>query len=311
MLDDFKKDFDNFKGKMEDANGSVKKSLLNVVPSAILILILIATSTIGSLFQFNFDLKTVAIIPLIIGVCLRLIVNVATKYVGADLRYQNALYSEDVLNARKDFITEAKDVDKSRVKELVSDLNLKNKKEAYKARMSYKIGKLLSKKDDLFYSQTLRFSKSREKKIGKLEAKITKLQAQATNDYINNYIQYVNIKYVKLDYTYFLTPTERAESSENPYIINAPGENLKNISKTLPLTIILSLFSSLIGFNVVIGKVSVISILYDVANTIINFIIGWMSGRHAIDRTIEAYLKRTVILQEIKKKQDQTIEMSN
>ena len=78
------------------SNNSVKGGLMAYLPSAILTLILVALSGLGALIQVNFSLKNVVWTTFIISLSLRLISNFLSKYVGSNLYYNKALYSDEI-----------------------------------------------------------------------------------------------------------------------------------------------------------------------------------------------------------------------
>lgn len=62
-------------------------------------------------------------------------------------------------------------------------------------------------------------------------------------------------------------------------------------------------FSALLAYDVAVGKVNAVSILFDIANMVFNFIIGWFTvGKKIASRMMNAYINRQTFILEFKAK---------
>lgn len=283
------------------SSSGVKGGLMAYLPSAILTLILIALSGLGALIQVNFSLKSVVWTTFLISLSLRLISNFLSKYVGSNLYYNKALYSEEIQGFKKNFLDCGKDIDKSLFEKYVTEYNLESKKKAYIKKKRGKIAMLQEKANALKRINELDFKKSRDRKIKRLQKQIKELEEISSDEYINLNIIYLKVKYPKVKTYYFLSPEEDCVESKEKYNINYARENTIEILKSLPLTVTLVFFGALISHDAVMGNVNAMSVLYDIGNMVFNFIIGWyVIGKRLISKTINTYINRQTFIEKFK-----------
>ena len=281
----------------------IKAGIMAYLPSAILTLILVALSALGALIQVNFQLKNIIWTTFIISLFLRLISNFLSKYVGSNLYYNKALYSDEVQSFRKEFIESGKSVDKNLFEDYVKEYNLETKKKTYIKKKRGKNTKLQNDVTKLLNLNEIDYKKRRVKKIKRKNKKIAEIEEVSTDEYINKYIKYIKVKYPKVRACYFLSPEEDCADSGEKYNINYAKENTIEILKSLPLTAALVFFGALISYDTVMGNVNVMSILYDIGNMVFNFILGWfIIGKRLISRTINTYINRHTFIAKFKAK---------
>ncbi len=285
------------KRERKNVFGKVEAGVMTYLPSAILTIILIALSGLGTLLQFNFELKSIVWSTFIISLGLRLISIFLSKYVGSNIYYNKALYSDEVQDVKNEFVKAGKSLDKAEFEMYVNKYNLEAKKKAYCVKIRSKIIKNSTIVKKLKHEIELDYSTKKEKQIKKREKIVAELETLCEVDYIDKNIAYIKVKYQKLKTCYFLSPVEDTETKYIQYNVSFSKENAKEIVKTLPLTAMLVFFGTLIGYDVSMGTANIVSVFYDIGNMVFNFIMGWfVVGKKVVSRTINAYINRLTFI---------------
>lgn len=296
------KEFMPKRERIENKN-AIKAGIMTYAPSVILSLILLALSGLGTLLQFRFSLKDIIWVTFFISLGLRLVSTFLSKYVGSNLSYNKALYSDEMQTLKENFIKSGLDIDRDAFESYVAKYNIEQKKKAYKAKKGIKIQKRQKEIQTLSFKNELECKPSRIKKIKRLKNKLVSLSALITDEYIEKNISYIKVKYKKVRSYYFLSPSEDYIDDSVRYSVNFSKESTKEIIKSLPLTIALAFFSSLLAYDAVMGTINAVSILFDIGNMIFNFILGWVIvGKRTASKMMNAYINRQSFLLEFKAK---------
>ena len=125
-MDNFYEENKQFLSK--PTSNKIKAGIMTYFPSVILTLILVALSGLGALIQFDFDIKQIVWSTFFISLALRLISTFLSKYVGSNLAFNKALYSDDMQNLKASFLEEGKNIDLNAFEDYVVRYNLENKK---------------------------------------------------------------------------------------------------------------------------------------------------------------------------------------
>ena len=275
----------------------VKDGIFAYVPSIILSIVLLATSALGSLLQFNFELKTVVWSAFFIGLALRLICFSLPKYIGSNTYYNKNLNSESVQKLRDDFLAASEKLDKSDFENFVEQRQLEIKKETYKEKKSQKIIRWRVKINALTFKNELSYSKRRERRIKHYENKIKDRESIITDEFIDKNIKYMRVRYPKIKAAWFLTPSENTVTKRESFTMDEAKENGREIVKSFPITIMFTLLGALIGYNATFGSVNVVSVLYDIMNILFNFTIGFfIIGRKNISKLMAVYVNRILFI---------------
>lgn len=311
-MDNFYKENSEFlpKEKRNDLQErTVGQSVVAYIPSIILALVLLATSALGSLIQFTFDIKKIVWTAFLTSLGLRIITYVLPKYIGSNTYYNKALYSTEVKKTRQEFIAATEGVNRSAFEDYVEARQIDLKKAAYKRKKSRALVRWRYKKKTLEYKQELEHSKKRARKIKNLEAKIATRETVLTDEFIEKNIRYVKkVHYKKLKAAWFLTPSEQSISGGTRYSIDEARENIKEIIKSLPMMIFCTFLGGLISYNAYLGTINALSILFDLSNILFNFIIGFfMIGRKNIAKLLDVYVNRTIFLEQFKTSQKKEV----
>ena len=115
----------------------------------------------------------------------------------------------------------------------------------------------------------LKHRKVYDNKLNKLNEQKAFLESEISESYINENISYLKIKFRHLKAKDFETESEISNTSRKTYSINSSFETTKGIVKGLPQTFFISLFGSMITYNIAMGSINAISCLYDISNDII------------------------------------------
>ena len=282
-----------------------RAGLMEYLPSALLTIVLIIISGLGTLVQFNFSIKNIVFTTFIVSLSLRLVTVYSAKYVGSNLKYNKSLYTDDFKNIQKELIETGKDVDKAEFDRYVKDYNLKLKKEAYIKKKRGKIARLGAIINKLSFKNELSFSKWRDNRINRKLKKIEELEKVSTKEYIDANIIYIRVKYRKVRSCYFFSVVENNYAKGRYYNVNVSKEISKEIAKSLPITVMLVLLGSLMMFSATMGVLNLISFFYDVAVMIINFVLGWfVVGKKAIASTVNAFINRIIFIKEFKNERE-------
>ena len=198
---------------------------------------------------------------------------------------------------KTNFIESGKDIDRDTFETYIIAYNLEQKKRAYKVKKGSKIQKLQNKIKTLYFKNELDCREGRLKKIERLTKKVASLSALITDEYIDKNISYIKVRYNKVRSYYFLSPSEDYIDNSVRYSVNFSKESTKEIIKSLPLTVALVFFSSLLAYDAVMGSINAVSILFDIGNMIFNFILGWVIvGKRTASKMMNAYINRQTFL---------------
>lgn len=304
-MDEFYEKNKEFMSNRERANqqNKIKAGIMTYAPSVILSLIVLAMSGVGTLLQFNFSIKDVVWTTFFISLGLRLVNNMLSKYVGSNLSYNKALYSDEMQTLKNNFILEGQGINRDEFEKYVHNYNLEQKKQAYKIKKRTKIQSLKTKINMLLFANDIDCKNRRIRKIERLKQKVKELENISSDEYIEKNIAYIKVKYNKVKSYYFLSPAEDYIDNSVRYKVNFSRENTKEIIKSLPLTVAFVFFSSLLAYDAVMGNINALSILFDISSMIFNFIIGWVTvGKKIASKTMNAYINRQSFLLEFKAK---------
>ncbi len=306
------KDFISPSSKQETNQNKIKAGIMTYLPSVILTLILVTLSGLGALIQFNFTIKEIVWGTFFISLGLRLISNFLSKYVGSNLCYNRALYSEEMQKIKSDFVLAGQDVERDLFEDYVNQYNLTQKKKAYKKKKCSKIQKFKSKIKILTFKNNLECKAGRDKKLSKLKNKVSALESITSDDYIDKNITYIKVKYKKVRSYYFLSPSEDYFDDSIQYSVNFSRENTKEIIRTLPITVALVTFSALLSYDAIMGNINAVSVLFDIGNMIFNFIIGWVTvGKKIVAKMMNAYINRQTFILKFKSTNTSVKKVSN
>lgn len=271
-----------------------KSNILGYLPSIVLYVVLIIISGIGTAIQFGFDLKEVIWNAFLISFVLRLMLNVFSKYIGADLCFQIYINKSYVLTPKKDFTLLSQSIDYGNFESWITSENLKTKIGLYKEKKQKQLNAVNDKLRKI--SLLIIKDKHNRKKI-KYENKKKIIEAESTEAYINENIAYLKLTYKKLNAKDFETESELTNSTNNSYSFNASWETTKAISKGVPIMIFTALFGGLLSYNISMGQINALSMCYDLA-TILWFAINGFHkiGKANIQKLIGVFNQRKTVL---------------
>lgn len=271
-----------------------KSKILSWIPSIFFFIALIAISGIGTAVNVSFELQSVVWVSFLISLCLRLVVNISSKYIGADLCVQTDSKKSYVDKPRQNFVLLSQSIDYATFEDWIIATNLKTKIDIYKEKKQNQLNKVNNKlrKIDL---QIIKDKKG--KKRFKFENKKKIIEAENTEEFIKSNIAYIRIKYNKLNAKDFETESELANKAQKTYSFNAPLENAKGIAKGLPLMLFITAFGSLLAYNISVGQINALSLCYDLASILWLSINGYYKiGKGIIQKLIGVYNDRAEVV---------------
>ena len=289
-----------------------KAGVMEYLPSALLTIVLIIVSGLGTLIQFDLQFKTIVFSTFIISLSLRLVTVFSAKYVGSSAYYNKSIYAENFKKIKDELLETGKDVDKAEFDKYVGKYNLKLKKETYAKKKRGKIATLRERINRLSFKNELSFSNWRAKRIERYSKKIEELQKICSDEYIDVNIIYLKVKYRKVRSCYFFSTVENNYAKTRSFNVNVSKEISREIVKSLPLTILLVSLGSLIVFSSKTGTLNVVSFFYDIAVILFNFVVGWfVVGKKAVASTVNAFINRIIFIKEFKNVKVQNANIEN
>ena len=273
------------------------KKFLRYIPSAVFFIILIVMSGIGTLIQFNFDIKQIVWVAFLISFILRFALNAMSRYIGSDTCYIIEKEKIYVQEPKERFIKLSKAIDYGTFEEWIDAENLTAKIDAYKNKITKKINRIKRKIRIITSKNTLKQKKRYTEKIKTLKERQSFLESEITDEFIKENINYLRVKFRKLKARDFESESEIENSQKETYSINVSFETFKGIVKGLPVMFFISLFGSVITYNIAMGSINTISCLYDIAMIILNASIGYVGlGKKNIQKLIGVYNSRSKVL---------------
>ena len=273
------------------------KKFLRYIPSAVFFIILIVMSGIGTLIQFNFDIKQIVWVAFLISFILRFALNAMSRYIGSDVCYNIEKEKIYVQEPKERFIKLSKAIDYGTFEEWIDAENLTAKIDAYKNKITKKINRIKRKIRIITSKNTLRQKKRYTEKIKTLKERQSFLGSEITDEFIKENINYLRVKFRKLKARDFESESEIENSQKETYSINLSFETFKGIVKGLPVMFFISLFGSMITYNIAMGSINTISCLYDIAMIILNASMGYVGlGKKNIQKLIGVYNSRSKVL---------------
>lgn len=269
------------------------------LPTVFSMIVLLALSSVSTLFQFNFSFHSVAWNTFLLSLTLRFCYNFIARYGSANLRYQLSQNSTQVKDACDLYVRESQKLDISHFAAWIEQKNAKNKENAYRAKIQGQIQCIDNKISFLKYKNARKMTKRAERKIESLKFKRDELQQRISDEYIKDNIRYIKVKYTVLRVSDFFISTGKGTGSKEKYSIDEGKEISRECFKGIPSTLMLTLLGSLIGINITLGSVNVVSILFDVMAVSINFFNGyWIIGGKSVASLLSVYTARRLLIAE-------------
>lgn len=273
------------------------KKILGYLPSLVFFIILIVMSGIGTLIQFNFNIQQIMWATFIVGFSLRFLLNAMSRYIGADTCYNLERVKPYVQEPKDRFIKLSRAIDYGTFEEWIDGENLLTKIDIYKEKITKKINRIKRSIRQVTTKNRLKHNDKYDVKLNKLNEKKAFLESEITEENINENISYLKIRFRRLKAKDFETESEVANTTKKTYSINASLETVKGITKGLPLIFFVSLFGSMLTYNITMGSINAISCLYDIAMIIFHATSGYVAlGKKNIQRLIGVYNDRSEVL---------------
>lgn len=303
-MDKFEINESEFQPAQKKGHNQDSKSILNYLPDVVMAIMLIAMSSLSTLFQYDFAIKEIVWSSFIIMLVLRCATLFMSRYIGADLRYSKDFYSEETAELRQKYINEGKDIDACEFESWLNEYNKTYKISLYKKNMQVKISNAESKLRNYKYSYDANPKRATQRKIEDLERYIQELYNLIDEEYIEKNISSIKVKgYNPLRISNFLSSNTESDGYKDVYAVNVKKEMGEEISKSIPFTIVLTLLSSTIAMSYTTGDFNIISMLMDLICIALNFSLGWA---YVAPKTLahlkSVYINRYAFLKKFKTK---------
>ena len=283
---------------------AVKGKVMEYIPSILVGLLLFSVSTLSSLYRLNFAWEQVDWGKLAITVVIQMVMVFCAKWIGADLRYQKLLSAPIVTNARDRFLSAQEGVDIAIFDAWIDKQNRSRKIVAYTNETRRKIDKMRRKYARLRYLDELHPTKSNQEKMQRLNALIKAQEEHLTEEYIQANIEHLRCRYNMMLTADFLSECESTSNQER-YRMMESVEHGRQIIRTLPLTVFLTVLFAAVSFTPEFGTFEPVSMLMDLFNIALNFALGWtIVGTNSITTLVQVYINRAKVLASFKKSQE-------
>jgi hypothetical protein len=279
-----------------------RKKMVEYIPSAIAVIATVAMSSLSSLFQFQFELKSVVWTSFVLTMLLRAGTFFASKFVGADARFKAELTSESMERVKTEFTKEAHGIDIVDFEKWIIERNKRAKREAILAQNAEKICLLSQKMDRLIYLNYKTDSHFRHWRIERIKRKIEEIEKVNTPEYVEKNISHIRVKFEELHAADFLVDSEKSTEGRKIYTLDETRENTIEILKGIPLMLAITLFATLLGWNYTIGEINVLTLILDIGFVAFNFSMGYGSvGRKTAASMMTMYTNRRAVVCAFKK----------
>ena len=279
-----------------------QSTFVSYLPSVLLTVLLFAVSALSSLFQFDFYLQKIIWHSFIMSTALRLVVVFCAKWVGADTAYQRGKQGNDVMRAREAYLKEGEGVSFHAFEKWIEAYNLLRKKELYLLHLRAKAEKLEAKGAKLLREASISGSSRKERRGQALIRRAHELLSCTTDDYLEEHLPYMRVRgFYPISAATFFAPSVTGIKRER-YSLDEAKENTVEIAKGMPLMLLLTTVTCLVGYSASIGTVTALSVMMDLVNILVSFITGWrMVGEKNLRKLISVYISRKTVLEAYKK----------
>ncbi len=295
------KDRDFLPPKPKEQRATGGKRVFSYLPSVVAAILMVSVSSLSSLLQFNFSIKEVVWSTFIISLALRMALMFSAKWIGADSNFLRLQNGDTVEKYRARYLQATEGIDIPHFEKWILARNREEKKEQYRLLLRAKINRLQALLSKKRYLGSVRMTKHRTKCIRAYERHIELLIHKSSEEYLEEHIDVIRVKFTPLKASDFLSPSDTTVA-KRVYSMNRTRENVVEISKGIPLMLFFTLLSSFVGYNVVVGSLSAMSLLIDLFSITMNFISGFTTVAHRnISKLISVYIERQAVLEAYKK----------
>lgn len=289
---------------IEEKPDLVRKAKLGV-PSVLMIIFVFAMSAFGSLVQLDFDIKQMtqaALLALVFSVGLRVAVYFCSRWVGASTRYQRDEFTEDVTKAKDAYIADITGLPIADFSAWADEENRKEKERVYRDRCNAAI--LALERKILFIKKKPRnkpMGKREKLRLAKLEHRQEDIRARVTDEYIEENLAYIRVKYDHIAPADFMEGNHLSAHPRKKYGFDASQEISRDTVKDIPVMLLCSFGVALITTNVIFGTINIAAMVFDLGSGVMNFCTGWyFIGAKNTAKAIAVYNNKRAVVSRFK-----------
>lgn len=294
MTDKFAKIFPTDENGMID-KGELTRTGVSLIPTVLMVMVIIATSFISTLFQFHFSLKEIIWSQAITSISLRILLQLSSKYVAGDTRIRRRQERDPILKNKTAFEELSEKLNAKDFFAWVDDYNLKLKRRAYENEVNAKMARLRAKLSRV-NATAMRKGKNPFGRTECLKKKIADLEAVSTDEYINANLVKLHVKIRPIRALDFLAGEDSAGTKEI-YTVNPQKDLSLRIARGVPFAMFMSLLGAVFGYTFSTGQINAMSLVFDLLSIGISLYMGaFVSGDGTVSAINAAYLNRIKIL---------------
>lgn len=270
---------------------------MQFLPTVFMVGMLFAVTSISTLININFTLKDVVWSSLLFDMALRLLTLFSAQWIGSDSRYQRDRMGDDVQTAKKRFVASSEQIELSAFSAWIRVENDRIKKEAYLKKMGEKMSALKVKKKRIDRECSDGFSRFDAWRYKKILKKMDDIKTKTTDEYIDDNIRKLRVKYRRLRTSDFLVPTEYVVAKKELYNMSEVRETSKEIFKFFPVSMFFMILGATIGYQATAGTVNAFSIVFDTFSVAMHFSTGWFYvGRKTVSKLIYVFCCKKIVI---------------
>ncbi len=273
------------------------EKVVGTFSTVVMILLALSITSLNEMVKVSFSFRDVVWSAFAYSLIAKIATIYLCKYVGADLRYRYGLDDNEVKDAKKRFFDLSNHVNIPDFEAWVYRENERRKRKAYKDGILTRIAAADTTVRLLEYRQKAKYRRRRSRKIARKKSHIQEWYRLITDEYIDEHIVYIRVKYVELKVNDFITPAESGAPDVEKYGMSEQREITKDISRGMPWTIALTFALTLLGSSYVFYPVNAFVLLADICILIFYFTQGFfVTGKKTVSLLVHVYCARAVLL---------------
>ncbi len=296
---DIKKKVDDDLSAYKQRKKSHEKAdkVISTFSTVVMLMLALSITTLNEMVKVSFSLQSVVWSAFVYSLIAKVATIFLCKYVGADMRYRHGLDDSAVLDSKKRFFDLSERINIPAFESWIYRENELRKRKAYKDGILTKIAAADTHVRLLEYKQKARHSERRACKIDKKKRQMQEWYRLITDEYIDEHIGYIRVKYTELRVNDFIASVESGAPSREKYGMSEQSVITKDISLGMPWTIALTFALTLLGSTYVFYPVNALVLLADISLLVFYFSQGFfITGKKTLSLLVHVYCARAVLL---------------
>ena len=249
--------------------------VISAFSASVMLILALSITTLNEMVKVSFSFKAVVWSAFLYSLIAKVATIFLCKYVGADMRYRNGLDSAEVTKAKERFFQLSDGLNIPAFEAWIYRENERRKRKAYKDGILTKIAAADTSVRLLEYRQKKKYRRRRARKIEKKKSHICEWYRLITDEYIDEHIGYIRVKFTELRVNDFISAVESSAPERERYGMSEQSAITKDISRGLPWTIALTFALTLLGSSYAFYPVNALVLLVDICLLIFYFSQGF------------------------------------